>query len=132
MKKESFSILFLLFFILFTACSGDKKTDEKSENADSDSYSENDVPDDDAVVINPDFEDLECGPSFGDIACDFTLPLESGEWNFAGNYSKDENYLFIFYRKKNSQSKKIWSSELYTLFDGTPENTHYFFMVLCL
>ena len=129
MKKESFSILFLLFFVLFAACSGDKKTNEENENADSDQTPENEGSDDDAVSNNPDFGDLECGHDFGDIACDFTLPFGSGDWNFAANYSKNENYIFVFYRKKNSQSKTVWSSELYTLFDRTPENTHYFFMV---
>ena len=138
MKKELF-FLFLTVFMFFAACSNDKKTEEKNENRDGDNYSENEIDNDDGYseneitdedsFTNPDFEELECGSSFGDIACDFTLPFESGDWNFAENYSKDENYLFVFYRKKSSDSKKIWESDLYTLFDQTPENTHYFFIV---
>ena len=135
MKKESFSILFLLFFVFFAACSDEKITvprqenGEVSEKTDSDSPSENELSDDETAARNPDFEDVACGSSLGDYACDFTLPLESGEWNFAENYSKDENYIFVFYRGMNQASVKIWDGQFYKLFEKSPENIHYFFIV---
>ena len=135
MKKESFSILFLLFFVFFTACSSEKnevpqKVDnDKSENQDSDQTDANEPSDNEPDAPNPDFEDLECGVAFGDFACDFTLPLESGDWHFAKNYSKDENYLFVFYRGMNQTSGTLWNSNLFKLFDLSPENIHYFFIV---
>ena len=79
----------------------DKDQSEEETLTDEDNA---EVPDERAK--SPDFEDLECGASFGDYACDFTLPLDSGDWNFAENYSKDENYLLVFYRGMNSTSKK--------------------------
>ena len=102
----------------------DKDQSEEETLTDEDNA---EVPDERAK--SPDFEDLECGTSFGDYACDFTLPLDSGDWNFAENYSKDENYLLVFYRGMNSTSKKIWSTQLYNLFDRSPNNVHYFFIV---
>ncbi len=133
-------IVFALVFIL-AACSESRKTEEPASDGDilTDQDADGITPDEDQTenpdetpdetAKNPDFEDLECGTSFGDYACDFTLPLDSGDWNFAENYSKDENYLFVFYRGKNSTSKNIWSTKLYNLFDKAPENIHFFFLV---
>ena len=152
--KKSYLIVFAFLFI-FAACSESKKTEEQANDADEirpdqdteeilpdgetapdeDQSEEETIPDEDNTeqpdekAKSPDFEDLECGTSFGDYACDFTLPLDSGNWNFAENYSKDENYLFVFYRGMNSTSKKIWSTQLYNLFDRSPNNVHYFFIV---
>ncbi len=134
--KQFYLVVFAILFIA-AACSGSKKS-ENETNADNDNFSDSDnteISDDDNAEVpdgrtpSPDFEDLECGNSFGDYACDFTLTFDSGDWNFAENYSKEENYLFVFYRKKNSDSKKIWETDLYALFDQSPENTHYFFMI---
>ena len=148
---KSCLVFFLLMFVL-AACSESKKNDEfvsdsdqaddseqtddsdEQEVYDSEEQAEDSdaVPDEDGseeTVKNPDFEDLECGSGFGDYACDFTLQLDSGEWNFAENYSKNENYLFIFYRGTNSTSKKIWTTKLYDTFDQAPENIHFFFLV---
>ena len=136
LKKTSLAVLAALF--IFAACSESKKNDEESfsdyDQTDDSGVEDLDyeAPDDEGsgeTVKNPDFEDLECGTAFGDYACDFTLPVDSGNWNFAENYSKDENYLFVFYRGMNSTSKKIWSTQLYNLFDRSPENVHYFFIV---
>ena len=145
MKLKKFHFILFIVFFIFAACSESKKTEEP--NSDDDILNDHDAeeiypdqdqmvdPDEDGVeptdekAKSPDFEDLECGTSFGDYACDFTLPLDSGEWNFAENYSKDENYLFVFYRGTNSTSKKIWSTRLYNLFDKAPENIHFFFLV---
>ena len=62
-------------------------------------------------------------------ATDYTKEtgVNHNDWNFAENYSKDENYLLVFYRGMNSTSKKIWSTQLYNLFDRSPDNVHYFF-----
>ncbi len=109
-----------------------ENSDDNLENIDGDEElndAENDGDTQDEFAKSPDFEDLECGTAFGDIACDFTLPLESGKWNFAENYSKNDNYLFVFYRAKISSSRQIWTSELYNLFDRTPKNVTYFFLV---
>ena len=138
--NKSYLIVFAVLFI-FAACSDSKKTEEPASDDDirTDQDADETAPDGDQTenpdetpdeaAKNPDFEDLECGTSFGDYACDFTLPLDSGEWNFAENYSKDENYLFVFYRGKNSTSKKIWTTNLYNLFDKAPGNIHFFFLV---
>ena len=152
--KQSHIIVFALLF-MFVACSESKKTEEPANDADrtptdqdadeiqtdeeiepDEDQSEEETLTDadntekpDEKSKSPDFEDLECGTSFGDYACDFTLPLDSGYWNFAENYSKNENYLFVFYRGMNSTSKKIWSTQLYNLFDKSPDNIHYFFIV---
>ncbi len=139
--KESCLLIFAFLFIMIS-CSESKNT-ENGENGDQDSYSDTDSTDEDSTPdeesadvpderpSNPDFEDLsaECGISFDSYACDFTLPLDSGDWNFAENYSKAENYLFVFYRGTNSTSKKIWTTHLYNLFDRSPENVRYFFIV---
>lgn len=149
MKLKKSPILFLLLMLIFAACSESKKTGDETQS-DQDSYSDIDAVDDTEAADNdseteetdqddaempdekaksPDFEDLECGTAFGGYACDFTLPTDSGDWNFAENYSKEENYLFVFYRGMNSTSKKIWTTNLYNLFDKSPENVHYFFIV---
>ena len=145
--KKSYLVVFA-FLLMFAACSENKKNEDEI-SGDQDNYSDNDsedpLPDEDIdspqtdedstetpdeKTKSPDFDDtLPCGTSFGDYACDFTLPLDKGEWNFAENYSKDENYLFVFYRGLNSTSKKIWTTRLYNLFDRSPENVHYFFLV---
>ena len=148
LKKSYLAVLALM--LIFTACSESKKTEDEISGGDADNYSDSDTPDDtefsdndsepaetdedsaeepDEKAKSPDFEDLECGSSFGDYACDFTLPTESGDWNFAENYSKDENYLFVVYRGMNSTSKKIWTTNLYNLFDKSPDNVHYIFLV---
>lgn len=138
MKLTKSCLAFFLLMFVLAACSESKKNDEESfSDYDQSDYSgvedlDYEAPDDEGsgeTVKNPDFEDLECGTAFGDYACDFTLPADSGNWNFAENYSKDENYLFVFYRGMNSTSKKIWSTQLYNLFDRSPENAHYFFIV---
>ena len=138
--KQSYLVFFALMLVL-AACSESKKTDEETITDDQDNYSDidelNDSDPEPAVsdednkerTKSPDFEDLECGTAFGNYACDFTLPLDSGEWNFAENYSKDENYLFVFYRVTNQTSTKIWKTRLYDLFDKSPDNIHYFFLV---
>ena len=149
MKLKKSPILFLLLMLIFAACSESKKTGDETQS-DQDSYSDIDAVDDTEAADNdseteetdqddaempdekaksPDFENLECGTAFGGYACDFTLPTDSGDWNFAENYSKEENYLFVFYRGMNSTSKKIWTTNLYNLFDKSPENVHYFFIV---
>ena len=148
MKFKKFYFIVFALMLVLAACSESKKTED--EKSDQDNYSDIDEvddtevadedpepvePDDDNAEVpdekakSPDFEDLDCGTSFGDYACDFTLPLDSGEWNFAENYSKDENYLFVFYRGINSTSKKIWDTQFYNLFDKSPKNIHYFFIV---
>ena len=124
MKKKFFHLLFIAFLIISAACSNDKNNDG-NESAGPDQDSESGLPDNDLDEEEP---AEECGTSFGDIACDFTLPLESGNWNFEENYSKDENYLFVFYRA-TSASKKIWTSDFYTLFEKSPKNINYFFIV---
>ena len=134
MKFNKFHLIVFAALFIFAACS-ESKNNENEQNGDQDHYSDSDateVPDEDEsgeTVKNPDFEDLECGISFGDYACDFTLPLDSGEWNFAENYSKDDNYLFVFYRSKNRTSTQIWQTRLYGLFDKDPGNIHIFFLV---
>ena len=134
MKFNKFHLIVFAALLIFAACS-ESKNNENEQNGDQDHYSDSDateVPDEDEsgeTVKNPDFEDLECGISFGDYACDFTLPLDSGEWNFAENYSKDDNYLFVFYRSKNRTSTQIWQTRLYGLFDKDPGNIHIFFLV---
>ena len=131
MKFTQFCLIVFAILFITVACSESKKSEDEN-NADNDNT---EISDDDSAELpdenakSPDFEDLECGTSFGDYACDFTLPFDSGDWNFAENYSKDENYLFVFYRKKSSSSKQIWESDLYTVFEQTPENTHYFFII---
>jgi len=148
--KKSYLIIFVLLIIL-AACSDSKKNEDETAG-DHDAYSDNDgageteisdeesdnemVQDEEPVdndqeerVKSPDFEDLECGTSFGDYACDFTLPLGSGDWNFAENYSKDENYILFFYRAMNMTSTKIWQTQLYNLFDKAPGNINIFFIV---
>lgn len=155
MKLKKFHLIVFAALLMFAACSESKKTEEPANDADeagTDQDTEEIRPDEDQTddetlsdeeastdedsteapderAKSPDFEDLECGTSFGDYACDFTLPLDSGEWNFAENYSKEENYLFVFYRSKNSTSTKIWKTNLYNLFDKAPGNIHYFFLV---
>ena len=134
MKFNKFHLIVFAALLIFAACS-ESKNNENEQNGDQDHYSDSDtteVPDEDEsgeTVKNPDFEDLECGISFGDYACDFALPLDSGEWNFAENYSKDDNYLFVFYRSKNRTSTQIWQTRLYGLFDKDPGNIHIFFLV---
>ncbi|MBO7126288.1 hypothetical protein J6W78_01935 [bacterium] len=137
MKFNKLYFIVFAVLLIFAACSESKKTEEPYSDDDilNDQDAEETYPDEDGVeptdekAKSPDFEDLECGTSFGDYACDFTLPLDSGEWNFAENYSKDENYLLVFYRGTNSTSKKIWSTRLYNLFDKAPENIRFFFLV---
>ena len=147
--RRSHLIIFLSALFIFAACSGSGKTENEQTN-DMDSYADGDTSDGDEAEISdeetasdedsgeeipdeksksPDFEDLECGSSFGDYACDFTLPFDSGDWNFAENYSKDDNYIFVFYRAMNRTSTQIWSTQFYNLFDKSPENIHYFFIV---
>ena len=145
-------IVFLSALFIFAACSDSKKNEDET-TGDQDSYSDSDtsgdaeLPDADSDpheetepdadnaeepeerTKSPDFEDLECGHSFGDYACDFTLPTDSGDWNFAENYSKNDNYILVFYRSMNTTSSKIWGTSLYNLFDKAPENIHYFFIV---
>ncbi len=134
MKFNKFHLIVFAALLIFAACS-ESKNNENEQNGDQDHYSDSDateISDEDEsgeTVNNPDFEDLECGTSFGDYACDFTLPLDSGEWNFAENYSKDDNYLFVFYRSKNRTSTQIWQTRLYGLFDKDPGNIHIFFLV---
>jgi Peptide-N-glycosidase F, C terminal. len=148
--KQSCLIVFALLFML-AACSDSKKNEDET-TGDNDNYSDSDAINDSEVsdeeesdneivqdeepaddhderAKSPDFEDLECGTSFGDYACDFTLPLDSGDWNFAENYSKDENYILFFYRAMNMTSTKIWQTQLYNLFDKAPDNIHFFFIV---
>ena len=137
--KKSYLIIFVLL-IMLAACSDSKKNEDET-TGDHDAYSDNDGAGDaeisdedipetpDESAQNPDFEDLECGSSFGDYACDFTLPLDTGDWNFAENYSKAENYLFVFYRPAKRTSTQIWSTTLYNLFDKAPDNIHFFFIV---
>ena len=154
MKFKKFYLIVFAALLIFAACSESKKTEESvndedemqndqdaEENFTDESQNDEDQQDEESVsdedngeipderAKSPDFEELECGASFGDYACDFTLPLDSGEWNFAENYSKDENYLFVFYRSMNTSSTKVWGSEFYNLFDKAPENIHFFFLV---
>ena len=128
MRKKFPTLLFIAFFTVFAACSSDKNdAAEQSGSDDSAQDHETEISDNDYDAGESGTEE-QCGSSFGDIACDFTLPLESGDWNFDENYSEDENYLFVFYRG-SSASKKIWASDFYLLFDKSPKNIHYFFMV---
>ena len=140
MKFKHFHLIVFVLLFALAACSGSKKSEERTDG-DNDNSADSDITDDtessdedstempDEKAKNPDFEDLECGTSFGDYACDFTLPLDSGDWNFAENYSKDENYLFVFHRSKNQTSTKIWKTQLYNLFEKAPSNIHFFFIV---
>ena len=141
--KRFYFIVFAVLLVIVSCSEGNKAENPDSdaeENLSDADFSDEDLSDEnlsdednaevpDEKAKSPDFEDLDCGTSFGDYACDFTLPLDSGDWNFAENYSKDENYLFVFYRGMNSTSKKIWSTQLYNLFDKSPKNVHYFFIV---
>ena len=133
MKFERYIFIVFTLVFMFAACS--ESNSNENQVPDNDTTEDSDmIPDEDSEVPdekskNPDFEYLECGYSFGDYACDFTLPTDSGDWNFAENYSKNENYLFVFYRGTNSTSKKIWPTKLYNLFDKSPKNVHYFFIV---
>jgi hypothetical protein len=138
MKKNIKIIYVLLLLPIYFACSTSNK-DIPDNDAVSDTDTlllDNEITDE--IVDNEqsdtdgDENNLEKGPYgilFGDTAGDFTLPLETGDWNFAGNRSQDENYIFIFYRASNSESTAIWKTDLIRLFDNTPQNTHYFFLV---
>ena len=102
MKFKKSCIFIFAVLLMLAACSESKK--EENQNTDSDTAGDSDVeqpdngeqPDNDEqpsdeTAKSPDFDDLlPCGTNFGDYACDFTLPLDSGDWNFAENYSKDE------------------------------------------
>ena len=134
MKFKSLCLAVFAAIFIFAACSDSKKDENTNSDSDPINDQNDELPDDseqedDATAANPDFEDLECGTNFGDYACDFTLPFDSENWNFAENYSKNENYLFVFYRGMNQTSTKIWSSELYNTFEKSPENIHFFFIV---
>lgn len=133
--------LFLCIISALSSCSdpndSKQKTDAETENdieqTDNDhndsSITENDIEISDQDTSANNLEEGPYGIEFGDTAGDLTLPLETGEWNFAQNRSMDENYIFIFYRAANSESTAIWKTDMIKLFDNSPKNTHYFFLV---
>ncbi|MGI6395563.1 MAG: peptide-N-glycosidase F-related protein [bacterium] len=140
MKKNVFPFFIVLTFLLFSSCTKAEKNTNESENSTdngtelSDIDSNNEAVDkeveDDLNDLYPfDFEEGPYGIEFGDTAGDFTVPLKTGDWNFAKNRSGEENYIFIFYRPSNSESTAIWKTDLIKLFDNSPENTNYFFSV---
>ena len=134
MKFERYIFIVFTLALMFAACSESNKSEDQLQDndtaEDSDILPGEDIETPDEKAKSPDFDEtLPCGTKFQDYACDFTLTLDSGEWNFAENYSKDENYLFVFYRGTNSTSKKIWSTKLYNMVDKSPKNIHYFFIV---
>jgi hypothetical protein len=133
-------LLISLFF--FISCSSDssKNTPDKGlpENNDQSEteieedqdHSDIEISDDEVdEEENNNFADGPYGYSFGDTAEDFSLPLEKGDWIFSEKRSEDENYIFVFYRPTNSESRLIWQSSLIKLLDNSPENTHYFFLI---
>ncbi len=141
MAYKNIIIFIALFFVaVFFSCSSEQKSSETTdddrgitETPDDTDFNDSDEPadihDDDIISDNGNFEKGPYGFSFGDTAGDFTLPLESGDWKFSENRSSLENYIFIFYRPSNSESRTIWQTDLIRMFDNTPENTYYFFLV---
>lgn len=138
MKRDVKVISAVLLLLIYAACStSNKETSDKDNVSDPDTFIlDNEMTDEISDHEQPDADEqennLEEGPYgilFGETAGDFTLPLETGEWNFAKNRSESDNYIFIFYRASNSESKTIWKSSLINLFDNSPENTNYFFLV---
>ncbi|HPA57628.1 MAG TPA: hypothetical protein PLT70_09395, partial [bacterium] len=94
MKKDIETICFLLLFLISFACSTSKKdvTDKEvvsdpdtltldNETADEIIDFDNGQPDADEQQNN--LEEGPYGIEFGNTAGDFTLPLETGDWNFA-------------------------------------------------
>ncbi|HOB71383.1 MAG TPA: membrane lipoprotein lipid attachment site-containing protein, partial [bacterium] len=137
MKENTKIIYFLFFLLILSGCStSNKDTPDNDTVSDLDNLIfDNEMTDEISDDENPDADEqnnLEEGPygiEFGNTAGDFTISLETGDWNFAQNRSADENYIFIFYRASNSESTAIWKTDMIRLFDRTPDNTHYFFLV---
>jgi len=137
MKENTKIIYFLFFLLILSGCStSNKDTPDNDTVSDPDNLIfDNEMTDEISDDENPDADEqnnLEEGPygiEFGNTAGDFTISLETGDWNFAQNRSADENYIFIFYRASNSESTAIWKTDMIRLFDRTPDNTHYFFLV---
>lgn len=140
MKKIISAFLLFSAAMFFLSCSESAKETSQTDDipytdvdiSETDSFDEPIENESEPIDDDPEENNLEDGPYgilFGDTAADFTLPLESGEWSFSRNRSSNENYIFIFYRSLNSESKAIWATNMVELFDTSPENTHYFFLV---
>jgi len=133
-----YKTLFIIFIFSLISCTEkkDEKNDINDDNGNVDT--ENSEEFDNESGDNEENQDEEeptgqfigepHGISFGDTAGDMTIPLETGDWKFSENRSFDENYIFIFYRPSNSESRTVWQTDMIRMFENSPGNTHYFFL----